>query len=66
MIVERIELNQTPKYLSMEIARLEDQIKKLKSCIRWYRAFRAQSSPIKSKILIYLAHRAEEAYQQAL
>ncbi len=60
MNVGKIEFNASP-----EIQSLEYKVRRLRSCIRWYRAFVAQSAPIKSKTLIYLAQRAEEDYRSA-
>jgi hypothetical protein len=65
MNVGKIEFSPHQDDRQMEILELEAKIRQLKACVRWYRAFMAQSSPIKSKSLLYLAQRAEEAYRSA-
>jgi hypothetical protein len=63
--VGKIEFSPHQDDRQMEILELQAKIRQLKACVRWYRAFRAQAYPIKSKTLVYLAQRAEEAYRNA-
>lgn len=63
MIVGNVTFGESQKGNLVDILLLEAEIKRLKSCIRWYRAFVSQSAPIKSKTLLYLAQKAEDAYR---
>lgn len=65
MNVGKIEFSPNQDDRQTEILLLESKIRRLKTCIRWYRAFMAQASPFKSKVLLYLARKAEEAYLSA-